>query len=90
MMGGDQSWYILPLAASPWPVQFLIAGLSIITAAALAWWLVTKQNKSVGRKTSDYWAVIKDDPMAVAHHRRTIIWAIFGLVTALFWQFLSG
>jgi len=82
-------WYMLPFMASPWPVKLVVGFCVMVAAVSLCWWLIIKQNKSAGRSTSEYWNVIKNDPMAVAYSRRTVFFSIFGLVAAIAWKALS-
>ena len=82
-------WYMLPFMASPWPVKLVVGFIVMMGAVALCWWLIKQQNVSTGRKTSEYWNAVKNDAMAVAYTRRTVIWAVFGLVGAITWKALS-
>ena len=77
------SWLDLPLAASPWPVQLTAVIVLSTGAVALAWFLVTLQNKSTGMRFRDYWEVIKQDPMAVAVYRVGVLVCIFGTLAYL-------
>jgi len=82
-MGEYNSWLVLPLAASPWPVQLAAVVILSTGAVALAWFLVALQNRSTGMQFNDYWKVIKQDPMAVAVYRVGVFVSIFGTIAYL-------
>lgn len=61
------SWFKLPLASSPWPVQLLVISLLAAVGAIMVWKLIVWQRRSVGLEFKrDIWPVLKQNPMAVA------------------------
>lgn len=89
-MDNNETWWILPLAASPWPVQLLVALVFITAAAALAWRLVIWQNRSTGRKSNDYWNAMQTSPIAVAIYRTGVFATLFGFVAYLVEALVRG
>lgn len=84
----EHSVFSLPLAASPWPIQFGVIVLLAAVGAWLAWWLATLQTRISGLDIrEDIWEAIKDSPMAVAVYRVGIVWALFALVAHLMGRF---
>jgi len=79
----DDSWFILPLAASPWPVQIVAILILSVLAVLVAWFLIILQNRSTGMRFRNYWEAMRDNPIAVAIYRVGIFWAFFGLIAIL-------
>lgn len=82
------TWFGLPFAASPWPVQLLIMFLFAGAVWAMVWLFITRQAKSTSLTFSDHiWPAIKDSPLAVVLYRIGIYAVAVGIAYVAFSRF---
>jgi hypothetical protein len=84
---GEVSWWALPLAASPWPLQVIVILFLAMCAMVMAWFFISLQSKSVGIEFEQIWEAIKDDPDAVIKYRLGIYGLVAIIVFASFSRF---
>lgn len=78
----EVSWFGLPFASSPWPVQVLIMLVFAALVWVMVWLFITRQAKSTSLSFSEHiWPAIKDSPIAVAMYRL----GIYALAVAVAW-----